>query len=181
VKTDDVTATVTGVAWERSIAVEEYKTVTGKDWWDEIPEGADILSCSEEYRYTSNEPEPNATEVCGEPYTEDTGTGVGEVVQDCTYEVYDDYCEYSGMAWVVTDTVTETGTDLYPDWPLLSLANNQREGERTENYQITFSGDGETYSYTTTNSDIFLQADRGSRWTLQVNQLGGVQSAEPSN
>ena len=179
--TDDVTATVSDVQWERSVAVEAYTTVTGTDWWDEIPANADITSCSMVYRYTSDTPQVNATEVCGDPYVEDTGTGVGEVVQDCTYDVYDDYCEYTAMAWVVVDTVTESGRNLSPAWPTLNLQSGQREGERSEAYIINFRDGGDTYRFTTTNAQLFTRADIGSRWTLQINQLGGVQSIEPAN
>jgi hypothetical protein len=180
-KTDDITATVTGVQWQRSIVIEAYTTVTASDWLDEIPTDAEILGCSTRYRYTSNTPVINATEVCGEVYYEDTGTGAGEAVQDCVYEVYDDYCEYEALAWVQVDTLVASGNDLDPDWPWASLANNQREGARQESYTITFSGNGETYQYTTTDSRLFLQAQPGSQWDLSVNQLGGVQGIEPSN
>lgn len=180
-KTDEITGTVTDVAWERSVAIEAYQTVTDQDWWDEVPEGAEVISCSQEFRFTSNEPQPNATEVCGTPYVEDTGTGVGEVVQDCTYEVYDDYCEYRFMEWVVVDTTTTSGKDLSPTWPSPTLTGEQRLGEREEDYVITFSSDGSSYTYETTNADLFLQAEPGSEWILSVNQLNAVQSIEPAN
>ena len=73
-KSEDLDATVTGVEWERSIVVEAYRESTTSDWWDQIPDDAEILGCSEEYRYSSDEWEPNSTEVCGEAYVEDTGT-----------------------------------------------------------------------------------------------------------
>jgi hypothetical protein len=180
-KTDDITGTVTDVAWERMVAVEAFQMVTGQAWWDEVPEGAEVLSCSQDFRYTSEEPQPNATEVCGTPYVEDTGTGVGEVVQDCTYDVYDDYCDYQTMQWVVIDTVTETGEDLNPSWPSPALTSDQRLGQQEENYTITFSADGDQYTYETTNSELFLQAEPGSSWILKVNQLNAVQSIEPAN
>ncbi len=179
-KTDDIKAVVTDVEWERSIAIEMYTTVTESDWWDEIPTDAEILSCSEKYRYTSEEFEPNSTEVCGEEEVEDTGTGVGEVVQVCVYEVYDDYCEYTVMAWVVVDTVTESGDDLAPFWPSINLAGDQREGERDEQYTIAFAGDGETYTFATSDVSLFILAEPGSEWLLSVSALG-VQSIEPAN
>jgi len=169
------------ISWQRAIAVEAYTTVTERDWLDEIPPSADVVACSQEYRYTSDVPVANATEECGEPYVEDTGTGVGEVVQDCSYKVYDDYCEYTVMDWVVVDTVTETGQDLNPAWPFLNLASGQREGLRNEDYTITFRGDGETYTYTTTDSNLFMLAEPGSRWNLAVNTFGAVQSIEPAD
>jgi predicted nucleic acid-binding Zn ribbon protein len=180
-KTDEITGTVTDVAWERSIAIEAYQTVTNQTWWDDVPEGAEVISCSQEFRFNSNEPQPNATEVCGTPYVEDTGTGVGEVVQDCTYEVYDDYCEYQSMEWIVVDTTTASGADLNPTWPSPTLTGEQRLGEREEDYVITFSSDGASYSYETTNAELFLQAEPGSEWILNVNQLNAVQSIEPAN
>jgi hypothetical protein len=160
--------------------IEAYTTVTDSAWWDEVPADAQVTSCSTIYRYTSDIPQVNATEVCGEPYVEDTGTGVGEVVQDCTYEVYDDYCEYTAMAWVVVGTVTESGRDNAPFWPVLDLQPDEREGERQEAYVINFRDGGDTYRFTTTNTQLFMQADVGSRWTLQINQLGGVQGIEPA-
>ncbi|MFW5713334.1 MAG: double zinc ribbon domain-containing protein [Brevefilum sp.] len=180
-KTDDITGTVTDVAWERSIAIEAYQTVTEQAWWDEVPEDAEVLSCEEEYRTTSDEFQPNATEVCGTPYVEDTGTGVGEVVQDCTYEVYDDYCEYETMAWVVIDTATASGQDLDPYWPSPSLTTQQQLGERDEDYTIIFQADGTQYTYETSNSELFLQAEPESSWVLKVNQFNTVQSIEPAN
>lgn len=180
-KTDDLVATVTEVAWERAIAVEAYTTVTDRTWIDEIPPNAEVQSCTQAYRYTSDQPVPNATEVCSEAYVEDTGTGIGEVVQDCTYRVYDDYCEYSYLGWVVIDTVTESGNDPYPSWPYLSLSDGQREGSRQEQYRIVFTDDGERYTYTTTDSDLFMKAQPGSEWILYVNSFGGVQSIEPAN
>ena len=180
-KTDEISGTVTNVAWERSVAIEAFQTVTDQAWWDEVPEDAEVVSCSQEFRFTSNDPQPNATEVCGTPYVEDTGTGVGEVVQDCTYEVYDDYCEYRSMQWVVVDTTTESGNDLSPIWPSPTLTGEQRLGERAEDYVITFSSDDTSYTYETTNSDLFLQARIGSEWLLNVNQLNAVQSIEPAN
>lgn len=180
-RTDDVTATVNDVQWERSIAIEAYTTVTDSAWSDEIPEGGVVTTCSNELRFESDEPQPNAIEVCGEPYVVDTGTGVGEVVQDCTFEVYDDYCEYTLMDWVEVDAVTESGQDLSPAWPALLLESDQREGTRTESYIINFRDGSDTYRYSTNNAQLFSQATIGSRWTLQINQFGGVQSIEPAN
>lgn len=180
-RTTDVTASVTGVEWERSVAIEAYSSVTDRDWRDEVPDGATIRTCTMEYRLTADSPQPNATEVCGEPYVEDTGTGVGEVVQDCEYQVYDDYCEFTYMDWVEVETVTSSGSDLSPAWPSISLEPDQREGEREERYRIHFEGGGSTYTYSTSNETLFTSALPGSSWRLQINQLGGVQGIQPSN
>lgn len=179
-KTEDIHAVVTDVEWERSISIEAYTAVTESGWWDEIPDDAEIQFCTEEYRYTSDEPVANAIEVCGEEYVEDTGTGVGEVVQDCVYEVYDDYCDYIIMDWVVVDTVTETGNDLDPFWPEVVLYSDEREGEWEEIYTVYFADESETYQYTTYDESEFLMAEPGSEWILEVSKLG-VKSIEPAD
>jgi len=179
--TDAVTATVTDVAWERAIAVEEYTTVTRNDWLDEIPANADVGSCTLSYRYTSEQEQPNATEVCSEAEYIDTGTGLAEKVVECVYEIWDDYCEYTVLDWVLVENVTTSGDDLNPYWPDPNLSSEQRFGEQSESYVIIFSGDGETYRYSTSDVNLFLEAQTGSRWRLEVNQLGGVQSIEPAN
>ena len=180
-KTDDTTGTVMDVSWTRSITIEAYTAVTDSDWWDDIPAGAEVGICSMKYRYTSDQPEANSTEVCSEAYVEDTGTGIGEVVQDCTYEVYDEYCDYTVMEWVEVDSAVESGSNLSPIWPDPLLSDDQRLGEYKENYKITFSGDGETYTFSTTDSDLFMMAEPGSQWILSINQLGRVQRIEPAD
>lgn len=180
-KTDTVKATVTDVYWERSVQLESYQEVVTDDWCDELPSGAVVLSRSQQYRYTTEYPVANATEVCGEEYVVDTGTGVGEVVQDCVYEVYDDYCEYQAWAWVALSPETVSGRDLAPYWPDFSLSDGVREAGYAEDYVITFSGDGEKYTYSTTDVDLFLQAEIGSSWELSVNQFNQVRELNPYN
>lgn len=116
---------------------------------------------------------------CGEPYTIDTGTGIGQVVQDCIYRVYEDYCYYETMAWTTIDTLNTSGNDLDPYWPSADLCSMQRFGNRQESYQVHFEADGETYSLTTSELSLYQSAEPGSLWQLEVNQLGNVVSAQP--
>lgn len=178
-RTTDVRAEVQSVAWERSIAVLAEQDVEKQDWEDELPEEAQNVSCTDEYRDTQDEPAPKSTEVCGTPYTVDTGSGVGEVVQDCEYEVYDSYCSYTMLEWEVVDTLTLQGNDLNPEWPYVSVTDYQQEGEREESYKVVFVDDGETYTYTFSNAALFDQFVPGSVWTLKVNSFGGVRGVEP--
>lgn len=178
-KSETLSARVTNVAWKRSVSIESYSSVEGRDWYDQIPEGAELISCSSEYRYTSDEPVASSTETCGEPYTIDTGTGVGELVQDCTYSVYDDYCSYTGYAWVVADTLVTSGNDLSPYWSNATLSSSERVGDQTETYTIVFTSGGDQYTYSTDDYDLYKYADVGSKWELEVNGLGSVTSASP--
>jgi hypothetical protein len=180
IRTEELVGRVDGVHWERSIPIEALMLVDRQDWFDQIPSDAELGNCELEFRYTSNEPEPNSEEVCGTPYEVDTGSGFAEVVEDCVYEVYDDFCTYSVMDWGLFDTLTITGTDLDPRWPDTNLATDQREGDRDESYEVTFSSSDGAYTYTTTDSGEFSQFTSGSSWTLKVNALGSVVSLEPA-
>jgi hypothetical protein len=155
------------------------RPVTREDWRDEIPSGAQVGQCRQEIRGQQDSPAPNSQKVCGTPYTLDTGTGVGEVVQDCFYNVYDDYCKYATLQWVVVDTVGVRGADTNPQWPTLRLAAGQQAGDRDEDYEVTFQANDRTYSYSPRDATEFGRFTPGSRWTLKVNALGSVTSVQP--
>ena len=116
--------------------------------------------------------------MCGTAYTVDKGTGHGEVVQDCKYEVYEDWCNYAVKAWQKVDVAKLSGSDYNPKWPALNLWPNQREGARHETYEVAFVSEKKDYTYTTSSLDIYQQCQIDSRWTLEINMLGNVKSIE---
>ena len=178
-RTDTITARVVSTKWERVVMVESYQMLSASDWKANIPASATISSCSLEFRYNSDQPTTHSEEVCGTPYTIDTGTGVGQVVQDCYYRVYEDYCRYEAMGWAVSETLRLNGTDLNALWPTANLTNTQRIGQASETYTIGFSAGSRDYNLQTSNYDLYQAAFPGSEWELEVNQLGGVTSAQP--
>lgn len=178
-RTDAITGTVTAVSWNRTISIEGLVAVENQAWLDEIPEDAEVLGCEQEVRSIEPEPVAGAEEVCGTPYTVDTGSGVGEVVQDCEYYIYDQYCTYTTLAWQPVDQVSVSGSDLTPYWPEAQLSANQRLGEQSETYTIYFDANGETYTFSTSDFELFQQCEIGSQWTLNVNTFGNVTSISP--
>lgn len=179
-RTTDVNGVVLSTAWERSMAIEAYTTVTESDWLSNIPSNASAYGCSSRLKYNLSTYVPGSVESCGEPYTVDTGTGIGQVVQDCVYQVYEDYCRYETQAWVVVDTVTTSGTDAYASWPDLNLMQNQRLGGRSERYTIYFDVNGRSYNMRTSNFELYQSAVPGSSWTLAVTEGGDIRRAEPN-
>ncbi|MFZ2097613.1 MAG: zinc ribbon domain-containing protein [Anaerolineales bacterium] len=173
-RTSDVTATVSGLKWWRGIAIEELQPVQKNSWNEDVPSQAQDVVCHDEYKETSNNPAPNATEVCGTPYTIDVGSGAGKVVQDCEYQIYASYCDYTIMDWVVVNTVTAEGTNNNPDWPEINLQAGQREAVRRETYEVTFEADGESYAYIPANSAEFSQFNLTSEWLVSVNSFGDI-------
>jgi hypothetical protein len=177
--TEEVTGEVVDTTWTRTIIIEAFGPVERSGWQDAIPAAAAVNSCEERFRRVQSDPAPNAERVCGTPYTIDTGTGLGEVVQDCEYHVYEPWCSYMVDEWHTFDEASLNGQGLNASWPTLQLVSDQREGARSERYEVTFAGDGTIYRYTTSDYDRFLQYQPGSRWLLEVNTLGAVVSTQP--
>lgn len=179
-RTDEVVGEVTAVEWERTITIEGLGPVEEEGWQEEVPAEAEIVECEDRLYETQDEPAPNAREVCGTPYTVDDGSGFGEVVQDCEYEIYEPWCEYTVQEWVPVDEEIATGSDYSPYWPELQLDAEQRAGEEEEKYSCHFAASDEDYTYTTSSLENYRRCEIGSRWTLNVNALGGVVSIEPA-
>jgi hypothetical protein len=177
-RTTDTSAVVQSVDWARSIQVLEQRPVDYSDWEDQIPAGAQMGQCQQKYRFTQSEPAPGAEEVCGTPYTVDQGSGVAKVVQDCEYRVSDSWCDYSVVEWTVVDTAAAQGNDLNPAWPALTLRTDQRQGDRSESYRVTFQAGSETYRYTVSAGE-FPQFAPGSQWLVTVNALGKITDIQP--
>lgn len=177
--TSVVTGTVKETTWQRSVQLMGYRSVTDSDWKDLIPSDAIVGSCELRYRYDSPTYVDNSKEVCGEPYTVDTGTGIGRVQQDCVYQVYEDHCAYQKMDWVLLDTVSTKGTDLNAYWPEVTLTSNERLENQTERYVIVFTADGKDFVMTTSDYNIYGMASPGSQWKLELNTFGNVREAVP--
>ena len=181
--TEDINGVVRDVSWERRIGIEELQPVSHEDWRDEIPSDARIGACRKKLHHTSQSepatsPRTEVEKVCGTPYTVDKGSGYGEVVQDCEYRVYADWCEYTRKEWQEVDASIASGHDLNPYWPQVKLASGQREGERSERYNVNFDTEGKSYTYHPRDANEFSSFDVGSKWVLSVNKLGGLTSVE---
>lgn len=177
-RTTDTSAAVRAVQWQRAIEIMEERSVQHETWRDQIPSGVAVGACELKVRGTQDEPAPNSEKICGTPYTVDTGTGAGKVVQDCQYEVKDDWCAYTQLEWTVVDSVVLKGADANAEWPTANLRADQREGDRQESYVVFFSSDGKEYQLTVASAGDLVKYVVGSRWKLKVNALGGVVSAE---
>jgi ribosomal protein L40E len=178
-RTSDQIGTVAAINWQRSYPILELRAVEHQDWKNEIPHGATIGTCEERKAGISDQPTDRSVKVCGTPYTVDKGNGFSEVVQDCQYEVYEDYCSYTTQEWTTVDSITASGSDLNPYWPQVNLASGQEIGDGSEKYNITFSTDKGDLGYSTSDAALFGAAEIGSRWTLKISSLGEILTIEP--
>lgn len=175
-RTTETSASVQAVEWQRTIGLLEQRPVSHETWQDQIPASAPIGTCLQKVRTTQDNPAPNADKICGTPYTIDQGNGTGKVVQDCKYEVKDNWCAYTQQEWAVVNALAAHGGDRNPAWPTLNLNLGQREGDHTEAYTVTLATETKQYYYYPTTAVDFTQYTIGSRWTLKVNGLGAVLS-----
>lgn len=174
-KTDSKTATVTEKKWETSIGIQEIVTKHDSDWRDQVPSNGTITRCYDQARRTSSSYIPGAEESCGEPYYVDQGNGYSKQVQDCTYTVYDDMCDYTYRAWDTVDTVRASGNDDAPYYPTLNFYPGQREGGRSEAYFVKFTdSDAKNYSYSPMTLDEYVSLKLNAVYSLEVNLVGGV-------
>jgi hypothetical protein len=178
-RTEEIVGRVADVSWRTNVVVQQLGPVQREAWRADVPNDGRLLSCRQEVRRTQDEPAPNSERVCGTPYTVDTGSGVGQVVQDCQYLVYDDLCDYSVNEWQEIDVATLTGNDFQPRPPQLSLAADQRLGEASATYEVTFDADGQTYTYSPNDANEYARFVVGSSWVLEVNSFNAVLSVSP--
>lgn len=178
-RTEGVEATLQSTNWERMVYIQALQPVTREGFIDQIPAEASIGGCEERYHHTESEPVENSFEVCGTPYTVDQGSGFGEVVQDCVYEVYAQYCAYTVQEWQVVDQVALQGSDRNPRWPSPALAEGQTLGETREQYTAVFSTSQGPVTYTFTDENLYQQLVPGSSWVLEITSSGRIVSIEP--
>lgn len=206
IRTNDVEATVTGFAWERTIAIEELRTVTEQGW--DLPADARPISQERAIRtyeqvisgYTTEVREVpeqvqvgERTYVCGQ---RDLGNGFFEDVE-CTepvYEtqyreetvqvpiyvqrpIYDTQYTYEIDRWEATRTVEAGDNDHNPEWPATNLAENEREGERTERYVVRVAGGDEDYEIEIP-LERWTQLDEGDAVTVRVTMAGVAELVE---
>ncbi len=168
---------VVDYSWRRVITVEALAPITREGWLNELPAGVEVLQCRKQVYEIVDEPVPGAREVCGTPYVIDQGSGYGEVVQDCQYEVLADYCQYRTLAWATGPPLLLEGRDLSPRWPdTAQLMQNQRAGKRSEEYTIVFQANDRTYTYKTSDEARYLALIGGEAWNLSVNRFGQITS-----
>lgn len=159
--------TINDIRWERSISIEQYKTVEESDW--SVPEGGRILYTKQEiagYEQVFDHYEEKSREIEKETWVgtevyvvghENLGNGYFEEITEIE-DVYDYYYEtevyeepvyrnepiygtkyyYEIERWVYERSVKTSGLDKKPYWGELNLNSDERESSKTEYYYIAY-------------------------------------------
>ena len=175
--------TLTNMSWERNIDVEEYRTVN-ESAWDLPAGGRLQYTNREIHHYEEvlDHYETKYREVAKQRFVrtetyvtgyKDLGNGYFEE-QTATRDIYETYYEtesyqepvyrdepvyrtkyyYEIERWVYDRTITNKANDKHPKWPLVEMADNEREGSRKETYTVVGKDDEEeTYTFTLSYSD----------------------------
>lgn len=170
-----VTGTVEDFRWERSISIEEYRTVDENGWY--LPSDARLKYMTEQIKYYEDVLDHYETRT--RTYTEevfdhydyyytytDNGNGTftehehstpvyrtetrTEYYDEPIYRsepVYGTMYYYEVDRWVWKENVESCGNDKEPYWGEYEFSENEREGGRTEQYFIRVAFDDDTKEY----------------------------------
>jgi hypothetical protein len=163
--TSSVQATVADVYWQTSVPVQEIRPVDHNNERGSPPSDAYNVSC-----------ETKSEEICEEK-TIDRGDGFAEVVEDCHTET-EQYCDYIVDEWSTIQTYTLDGHDTFPVYEQPSISSDQRLGDQTAGFTVTFSSEKGEKNYTPDDVLEFQQFQVGSTWVLKLNALGSVVGVE---
>ncbi len=166
VPSSSVEATVVSVHWETSVPVQEMQSVNYSDRRGSPPSDAYNVSCRTE------------VETVCEERTVDDGTGYGRVEEVC-HDNNTQFCSYTVDEWRTIQTYTLDGNDLYPIYESPNISGDQRMGDKSEKFTVTFSTDKGDKTYSPGTTSEFQQFTIGSTWSLKLNALGGIVSVEP--
>ncbi len=166
VPTESVQAKVADVHWETSVPVEEEHEVRHIEEEGNAPAGAYNVSCHTE-----------SSQVCTEKVV-DQGNGFGEKVQDCE-DVSKDYCSYTVKEWETIHTYTLDGHDYAPVYSEPSLTMDQRLGNKSVHYTVSFDTEKGEKAYSPGSLEDFRKYQVGTSWTLKLNAIGSVVGVGP--
>ena len=163
--TSAVDATVSNVHWQTFVPVQEVQSVDYSNERGSAPSDAYNVSCYDESR-----------DVC-EQKTIDQGNGYSEIIEECHTET-EKYCSYTVDEWKTIQTYTLEGNDLRPIYESPNISSDQRLGDQSEEFTVTFSAADRTEVYSPDTLSTFQQFEIGSTWTLELNLMGGVVGVE---
>lgn len=203
----DTTITVDSKSWERIIQIQEYRTVQESDW--SLPDGGRLDHTANEIHHYDQvldhyeEVAVTKSRTVQDGYTTHTRTvdnGNGTFTEE-TYETpnyrTEYYTEYETQPvyvsvpvymtkyyydiekWIDTRTADSSGEDDDVYWAETNLAENEREDERSEMYEISFVDEkGRQVLTKECTYDSYMSLHAGDKVSAEKNQFGAILSID---
>lgn len=199
---------VTSASWSRHIPIEQLAPVQESGWdvpgggrvlssreelhhTDRVPSGTHQVQRSyTEKVQNGTRRVKTGTKNLGNGYFKDTYANepVYRTVQKTRMEtetlyravpVFRRKYTYEIDRWTAGRSVDTSGSDTSPKWGDVKLSGpKEREGQRTEEYNVTFQGKGGTYSWKPKAAD-FERLKLGESFKVEVNGLGNIERLMP--
>ena len=170
-------AVVSSQTWQTAVQVIGPVDSRESGWRDNVPSDARNLRCENRKRYTSQNEVANSVEVCGTPYAIDMGNGYEQFVQDCVYDVYDSYCEYTISKTDVIDTAKASGSGPNPESPFVD--SKYRTGNQSVSYTVQLRDEnGKTYTLNPSSLNEYRDYTVGTEYMIEVNSRGRIVNME---
>ncbi len=201
-KTHEEKVSAAAFSWERTVAIEAYRTIAEEDW--AVPSGGRETGSFravhhhdrvlDHYKDVPTRVQTGTKRVrCG---TKDMGNGYfkdvycnepvygTKMVKEAVYRqdpVYRTKYRYDIERWVPARTDRARGNDQNPRWPESVLASNERQGGRGETYMVFLQDQrGETHELSCSYAE-WMGFKRGRQYAASFNsfdQFMGLRKAD---
>lgn len=179
--TKEVSVTLSGHSWERTIQIEEYQARQQSAWCDAMPRDAYDISRKREVRDHKKIPDGE------ECHTRriDQGDGTYREQRECQTQyrnepIYADKCYFKRNQWHYARKASANGDNLNPRWPAVRLSCSgerlgcERESARSSIYRLHFQDSANKKQHICDVSETeWRKAQVNSRWQLKVSQMTG--------
>lgn len=172
-----VYAVVTEQNWQTSIQVIGPVDSRASGWEKDMPSDARNKRCQDKLYATYKDEVRGSVEVCGTPYAIDMGNGYEKFVQDCVYEVYEPYCEYTISKPGVIETRRANGSGPNPEMPFVE--SRYDIGNQSASYSVKLTDEnGQVYSLNPSNITDYRSFSVGSEYIIEVTGSGRIVNME---
>ncbi len=172
-----VDAVVSSQNWTTSIQVIGLVPSKSSAWEDQLPSDAENVRCKDRLRHTYEDEVRGSVEVCGTPYAVDMGNGYEQFVQDCVYEVYEPYCEFTVYKSGVIETRRANGTGPNPELPFVE--SQYSTGSQSASFSVSLRDEsGHEYRITPGNLTEYRSFRVGDEYRLEITGSGRIVNLE---
>lgn len=180
--TQEVTATVSGTTWQRTIQVEQFGPVSDSAWCDNVPADAYSVTQSREQRSTRRV--EDGQECRDERIDQGDGTFVKRKTCTPRYReqpVYDNRCRFQVNRWRAYRSL-KAGSESAdePVWPSLNALaptsgriGAERAGARQESYTLALQSQGKQWTCNVPET-VWRKYEQGASVPLKIRKLGGA-------